>query len=242
MAVLPLIAYSMSGKGDFLTAAPVGDTDFFAWMWNHRSDKDYFWKGYNLLRDLAKGLDSVHKQHLVHGNLKPSNVIIFDEQKAGPVAKLSGFSLSVVVDPTGDYDNEVWDMDRNGGIVQTPCFRAPELAHMVAPAPIGKRKPSDTWSFGMVCYSLSSNGFEPYHELKTTEEVRIGSFIHGRSSSILLQSSSSETRGYSIRIDSFMSSRHAGRASQALPLLLPAGPQLTPLFRGHSGCARPNDS
>ena len=44
--------------------------------------------------DIANGLQAVHKAGLVHGDLKSENVLIFEDDEEGYVAKLSDFGLS----------------------------------------------------------------------------------------------------------------------------------------------------
>lgn len=49
---------------------------------------------YRLCLDTAAGLDALHECQIVHGDLKPANVLIFRDE-AGIVAKLADFGLSV---------------------------------------------------------------------------------------------------------------------------------------------------
>lgn len=167
--MLSLTAYAISPSGDIRIASPLADTDMFKWLWPNRRDTFYMWKCYNMLRDIANGLDYLHRNHVIHGDLKPGNILVFDQFSRKPVAKIADFGLSrirenVTISSFSSSGND-------GSIQMTPCFRAPEIATTAAPAPIGKRKPSDVWAFGMLCYSVSMFGYEPFHEYPQTERV-----------------------------------------------------------------------
>ncbi|KAI1088281.1 hypothetical protein F5B19DRAFT_496567 [Rostrohypoxylon terebratum] len=106
---------------------------------------------YSLCSDIANGLDAIHKCELVHGDLKPGNILIFTDPNR-PVAKLSDFGLSV--GEPGSDETSV----RLGG---TPGWRAPELEENKSLSRLDIPK-TDIYSFGLVAWStLLATGESP---------------------------------------------------------------------------------
>lgn len=92
-----------------------------------------------LLAGLAAGLDYIHQQHLVHRNLKPSNVL-FDG--ARPV--LCDFLVHRPFDPGSD-------LSQFGHLALAPAYAAPE---QVAGDSTPSSHLSDLYSFGVLAYQL----------------------------------------------------------------------------------------
>ena len=67
-----------------------------------------------LLSDVATGLTALHALGVVHGDVKPSNMLIFEDE-LGMTAKISDFGFCL----TGDHDLQA----ARGG---TPLWNAPE--------------------------------------------------------------------------------------------------------------------
>ena len=145
--------------------SPLGGWSFHEWMWYKRNmpKETYYLHGFGLLRDLASGMAFIHSQNIVHGDLKPGNIILFDEGGARPVGKVADFGLARIRD-----NQSVWSTTT--AIVATPCFHAPEITTMNPFPIIGKRKLADVWAYGMVAYCLSMNCLEPFKELKDSEQ------------------------------------------------------------------------
>lgn len=55
-----------------------------------------------LLLDIVSGVEYLHARNVIHGDLKPDNVLLKLDQSCplGVVAKLTDFGLAVAVDPT----------------------------------------------------------------------------------------------------------------------------------------------
>ena len=68
----------------------------------------------DILFDIVKGLDYMHSRKIAHGDIKPSNILIFKERRKY-VAKITDFSLSHVC------------IDEVKGLAYTIGYRPPEV-------------------------------------------------------------------------------------------------------------------
>ncbi|KAK0670324.1 hypothetical protein QBC41DRAFT_372665 [Cercophora samala] len=99
------------------------------------------WLRYMLCSDIANGLDAIHSCKLVHGDLKPSNILVFGRRKR-LVAALADFGLSA--------EHSLKDQSgvRLGG---TPGWQAPEVVEgrLLRAEQLYK---ADNFSFGLVLW------------------------------------------------------------------------------------------
>ncbi|KAK5630670.1 hypothetical protein RRF57_006385 [Xylaria bambusicola] len=111
--------------------------------------------------DIAAALDAIHDCGFSHGDVKPSNVLIFPG-KDGFVAKLADFGLSIV---------ETQGEDTKFNIGGTLGWQAPEVQDGMLLGPDGLIK-ADNYSFGLVAWStvLGSGRTPPRHSGKDREE------------------------------------------------------------------------
>lgn len=108
-----------------------------------------------LLFEIAQGIEYLHSQSVVHGDIKGGNILI-DEQWH---PKLADFGLTVFADATRQFTTD------QGGTLR---WMAPELLR-----PLGNFKrtfSSDIYAYGCVCVELHS-GRVPFPDIK--HEVRI---------------------------------------------------------------------
>ncbi|KAG5248228.1 serine/threonine-protein kinase [Salix suchowensis] len=89
------------------------------------------------LRDIVSGLMYLHAHNIVHGDIKPDNVLV---TRSGTV-KIGDFSISQVVEDDND------ELRRSPG---TPVFTAPECCLGV----IYHGKAADTWAVGVTLYCM----------------------------------------------------------------------------------------
>lgn len=95
----------------------------------------------NLTRDLLNGLDFLHEQGIVHGDLKPGNILL-----------------------NADLSPVISDLSSHPSQLLTTAYAAPELLSHPASAP---NRGTDLYSLGMTLLFTAIRR-EPYSELKNT--------------------------------------------------------------------------
>lgn len=100
---------------------------------------------YTICSDVASGLDAIHDCEMIHGDLKPSNVLIFQDRN-GLVAKLADFGLAVGLGSLAQKEHKT----RLHG---TPGWQAPEVerGHLMAYEELQR---ADVYSFGLLAWSV----------------------------------------------------------------------------------------
>ncbi|RLN39062.1 serine/threonine-protein kinase GRIK1-like [Panicum miliaceum] len=96
----------------------------------------------NYLRDIIYGLMYLHSHNVIHGDIKPDNLLV---TSSGNV-KIGDFSVSQVFE---DDDDMLW---RSPG---TPVFTAPECCQGSA----YHGRASDTWAVGVTLYCMISGHY-----------------------------------------------------------------------------------
>ncbi|KAJ7300978.1 kinase-like domain-containing protein [Mycena albidolilacea] len=106
----------------------------------------------SLILDVARGLEYLHKQKVVHGDLKAINILVTPSGRAC----IADFGLSSVENAmTLSFPHSTASTRRGG----TPRYQAPELFQ-------GKKHHygSDVYAFACVCYEILT-GQLPFHDL-----------------------------------------------------------------------------
>lgn len=115
-----------------------------------------------LLTEVAHGLEYLHDEGIVHGDLRGANVLIAKDGSAC----LCDFGLSKFLEDCGK------GMTSSASI--NPRWFAPELLQQTAPASTC----SDVWSFGMVCLEILS-GHQPFNNI-SRDIVVMREIDHGK--------------------------------------------------------------
>ncbi|WP_269530898.1 protein kinase [Chitinimonas sp. BJYL2] len=108
------------------------------------------WRAISLVAQAASALATAHQAGLVHGDLKPANLMLTDDDQL----RILDFGLAQQTDPLATH---------TGGVTEpsgTLAYMAPELLRGQPPSPA-----SDIYALGLVLYELL-NGARPYAELQ----------------------------------------------------------------------------
>ncbi|KAH8744931.1 kinase-like domain-containing protein, partial [Hyaloscypha finlandica] len=125
-----------------LEKAPHGSLDDFL------KNKSLTWETKKALcHDIASGLDQLHRHGVLHGDLKPSHVLIFDHPERQYMAKLTGYGDSRIISKMSSADELAF-----GG---TMPFRAPEIEE--GSATFGQAWKTDIFSIGLLFWSIFVN-------------------------------------------------------------------------------------
>eukprot|EP00210_Caulerpa_lentillifera_P004735 g4519.t1 len=135
-------------------------------------------------RHMVQALDYLHSQRVVHGDLKPENVLI----SANGEVKLSDFGCSKVIVSGNEY------LERCNG---TPAFLAPE---MMKPNTRYRGTPTDIYAMGVCLYTLvygripfrASNLYQLFQVVQNEEpsfpeEVQISSSLKDLLKKVLIK-------------------------------------------------------
>ncbi|WIA34082.1 hypothetical protein OEZ86_012459 [Tetradesmus obliquus] len=117
-----------------------------------------------LLRDIASGMNYLHSRSVIHGDLKPGNVLIKHEQGApyGRVAKVSDFGLSRAL--------QVGQSHKSTRTMGTMNHTPPELLRLGRLSPAG-----DVYAFGILMWEVftSKIAFSELHYGEVFEQVAL---------------------------------------------------------------------
>ncbi|MBI4820643.1 MAG: serine/threonine protein kinase [Deltaproteobacteria bacterium] len=96
------------------------------------------------LRDIASGLDALHRAKVVHRDLKPANIMLVGEERES--AKILDFGVAHVGGAEGE---ELTQLTRTGAFLGTPIFMAPEQLAGETATPA-----CDVYSLGVIAYAM----------------------------------------------------------------------------------------
>ena len=103
----------------------------------------------DLCLGIARGLEALHRHGIVHGDVKPENIIMCSHKEKMFVPKLADFGFAII---ESTESSEIM-------IGGTRTWRAPES---FSPIPISKLKLTDVYSFGLVAWSIAIDGTDPF--------------------------------------------------------------------------------
>jgi serine/threonine protein kinase len=104
----------------------------------------------SILRDICKGLGALHRCHITHGDIKPSNILLFEEH-GQIIAKISDFGSAIFTSTVEEQ------RIRLPGL--SPPWDAPETGSQIATGMLHK---SDIYSFGLVYWWYRHKDSDPF--------------------------------------------------------------------------------
>ncbi|KAJ3537213.1 hypothetical protein NM208_g6413 [Fusarium decemcellulare] len=106
--------------------------------------------------DTARGLEALHDSGIIHGDVKPSNLLVFKHPTRKHIVKLSDFGFSMPID---------------GGqlIGSTEIYRAPEADEGRLPSQYLRQQ--DIYSFGLTLWTILGDGFPFYASIPDDERL-----------------------------------------------------------------------
>lgn len=120
----------------------------------HLQEKDL-----EIASGIARGVHHIHTKNIIHGDLKPSNVLLkrTDKSRSGFIAKIADFGLSLKMHGSQTHVSNV-----QGG---TPFYMAPEVLELG-----NASKAADVYAFGVMLWEIymshfSSTGVPSPHAL-----------------------------------------------------------------------------
>ena len=114
----------------------------------------------DLLEGVAGALDRVHREGIVHRDLKLDNLMLVDREDGPPTPKLLDFGVALASKEEGPR------LTVDGAFVGTPLYSAPELLLGATPDPS-----ADVYSLAVVAYKLLT-GSAPFEELESQQILR----------------------------------------------------------------------
>jgi serine/threonine-protein kinase len=104
------------------------------------------------LAQIASGMNHSHQHGLIHGDLKPQNIVVSQSRNNKiPRVKITDFGLSRMT-YLSKGDTELIDQQMTFGKLYTKAYAAPEQEGLLAGIPVGKL--SDIFSFGLIAIEL----------------------------------------------------------------------------------------
>ena len=107
----------------------------------------------NLIFGIVNGMRHLHASHIVHGDLKPQNILVTTEY----VAKITDFGLSTLREKTSSTVARQFGDDEQVNVAGTAGYMAPELLKSTSPPDYS----SDVFSFGVILNEVICEE-EPY--------------------------------------------------------------------------------
>ncbi|KAH6871023.1 hypothetical protein B0T10DRAFT_611342 [Thelonectria olida] len=101
--------------------------------------------------DIASGLEALHQCGIVHGDLKPDNILIFERKDGGFRAKISDFGSSTILSDIKSFaaGSELATLTLPG---YSPPWEAPEAHGSI---PLGNIQKVDVYGFGLLVCQLA---------------------------------------------------------------------------------------
>ncbi|KAG6910448.1 hypothetical protein DXG01_010373 [Tephrocybe rancida] len=123
----------------------------------------------SLVADVAEGLLYLHRNNIIHGDLKGPNILVDDVGRA----RVCDFGISCVSDPEIVAWTSLSSMSSKGGSLR---WQAPELFDMENDEAVKNSTSSDVYALGCVCYEVGFfifTGNVPFHNVSRDAAVML---------------------------------------------------------------------
>lgn len=133
-----------------------------------------------IMRDCATGLNSIHAKEIIHGDMKPENILL--DKNGGAVITDMGFAC------------KVGEVERRAQLRGTPAWVAPEQAKLLnqrnrtdVAIVAANAQPADVWGLGLVFYEMlhpahtglaCQRGAEARGTLRAIANLEQGALLH----------------------------------------------------------------
>ena len=114
----------------------------------------------NIFSQVCDGLAYVHRQGILHRDMKPSNIMIEHSASDSPKVKLVDFGVAKIIDETAAKS-----LTQTGEVIGSPLYMSPEQAKGLA---LDQR--SDIYSLGCVFYEMLT-GYPPFNARSAVELI-----------------------------------------------------------------------
>ncbi|KAI0471820.1 hypothetical protein GGR56DRAFT_93596 [Xylariaceae sp. FL0804] len=141
--IVRLLAWSynaVSYSSPISLVMELASSDLATFLASAERNRVTFRQRYQICSGIASGLDAIHASNLIHGDLKPANILLVEDGDGVKVPKLADFGLSVEMAEIGGVKVSL------GG---TEGWQAPEVAQGRRLLPNQLHK-ADNYSFGLV--------------------------------------------------------------------------------------------
>jgi alkyl hydroperoxide reductase subunit AhpC len=148
----------------------------------------------SLGRQMALGMAAAHALGIVHGDLKPANLLV----TRGGVVKITDFGLARRASPPQtSEETQEWVFAKSAGISGTPSYMSPEQARGEPITPC-----SDVFSLGVVLYEMltgtkaftGQNILQVLHEIGNADSARYAAEVPEPFATVLRESFVAEVR------------------------------------------------
>lgn len=130
--------------------------DLQTYMRKHKRTGVTEWQAQMLFMQLMKALAFLHDQNIIHGDIKPQNVLL--SKKPFSIVKICDFG-------NARYAKDVRYFSKTGSVSKVPYTSIMGTQGYIAPEILAKKDYGpeiDVWAAGIMCFTMLG-GYQPYH-------------------------------------------------------------------------------
>ena len=140
----------------FMEYCPHGDLQKYT-----RKKELSFDMKFEIMKQIAEGLEYLHQNNIVHRDIKPANILILNDSPMQ--LKMTDFDLS-------KFLSDVYDTSRMSSNVGTPAFKAPEFFLRNDQRKISYHRKVDIYSAGLTYLALIQSNWPLVPRLETIKD------------------------------------------------------------------------